>query len=95
MTWTIGKMSVAENLMELEAIYQTYVAPRTDFVALCQYDVGRFEGGTIMGAIQTHPAAIVGGTVENNPFYRDPRAIVRELSRQATGLRQTQRRRLR
>ena len=89
MTWSIGKSSVAENLMKLEAIYHRHVARRTDFVALCQYDVSRFDGATIMGAIQTHPLAIIGNTVENNTFFRDPRAILRELSRQTTGLRRT------
>lgn len=91
MTWAIGKMSVAENLIALEAVYHRFIAPRTDFVALCQYDVSRFDGGNIMGAVQTHPMTIIGNCVENNPFYRDPRAVLRGLSKEKRALRQTSR----
>ena len=80
MTWALGKMPSAEKLLEWEAFYDQYVAPRSDFVALCQYDHSRFGGSAVMSALQTHPLSIIGGIVQQNPFYRDPEDVLRELA---------------
>ncbi len=80
MTWALGKMGSSEKLLEWEAFYDMYVGPRASFVALCQYDHSRFGGSTVMNALQTHPLSIVGGIVQENPFYRDPEEVLRELA---------------
>ena len=80
MTWALGKMTTPERLLEWEAFYDTYVAPQSNFVALCQYDHIRFGGSAIMYALQTHPLSIIGGIVQENPFYRDPAEVLQELS---------------
>ena len=80
MTWALSKMPTAEKLLEWEAFYDKYVGPRADFVALCQYDHRRFGGSAIMWALQTHPLSIIGNIVQENPFYRDPEEVLRELS---------------
>ena len=80
MNWAMGKMPSAEKLLEWEAFYDQYVAPRSDFVALCQYDHSRFGGSAVMSALQTHPLTIIGGIVQENPFYRDPEDVLRELA---------------
>ena len=61
MTWALDKMPTAEKLLEWEAFYDRYVGPRSGFVALCQYDHGRFGGSVVMCALQTHPLSIIGG----------------------------------
>ena len=80
MTWALGKIPTAEKLLEWEAFYDRYVGPRAHFVALCQYDHSRFSGSAIMYALQTHPLSIVGSIAQENPFYRDPDEVLRELS---------------
>ncbi|MCZ6891239.1 MAG: MEDS domain-containing protein [Chloroflexi bacterium] len=80
MTWALGKLPTPEKLLEWEAFYDKYVGPRSNFVALCQYDQSRFGGSAIMCALQTHPLSIIGNIVQENPFYRDPGEVLQELS---------------
>ena len=80
MTWALGKLPTAEKLLEWEAFYDRYVGPRSNFVALCQYDHSRFGGSAIMCALQTHPLSIIGNIVQENPFHRDPSEVLQELS---------------
>ena len=80
MTWALAKMPTAEKLLEWEAFYDAHVGKRANFIALCQYDHTRFGGSVIMCALQTHPLSIIGNIVQENPFYRDPEEVLRELS---------------
>ena len=81
MTWALSKMPTSEKLLEWEAFYDKHVGPRADFIALCQYDHTRFGGSAIMCALETHPLSIIGNVVQQNPFYRDPEEVLRELQK--------------
>jgi len=81
MTWALSKMPSSEKLLEWEAFYDKHIGPRADFIALCQYDHTRFGGSAIMCALQTHPLSIIGNVVQQNPFYRDPEEVLRELAK--------------
>ena len=83
MTWALSKMPSSEKLLEWEAFYDTHVGPRANFIALCQYDHTRFGGSAIMCALETHPLSIIGNVVQQNPFYRDPEEVLRELQKNA------------
>jgi len=76
----LGKLPTTEKLLEWEAFYDKYVAPRANFVALCQYDQSRFGGNAIICALQTHPLSIIGNIIQENPFYRDPSEVLQEIS---------------
>lgn len=41
-------------------------------VNLCLYDLTRCSGDLIMNVLKTHPRALLGGMVIDNPYYRDP-----------------------
>jgi len=82
MTWALGKMSCSEKLLEWEAFYDRYAGHQTEFVTLCQYDHARFGGSAVMAALQTHPLAIIGDIVQENPFYRDPAETLNEVYNQ-------------
>ncbi|MFQ6026506.1 MAG: MEDS domain-containing protein [Dehalococcoidia bacterium] len=84
MTWALGKLPTTEKLLEWEAFYDQYVGHRAGFVALCQYDHSRFDGSTIMYALQTHPLSIIGDIVQENPFYRSPEEILQELAQRSS-----------
>jgi hypothetical protein len=79
MTWALGQMPNAERLLEWEVTYDIAIKPRANFIALCQYDHTRFNGKTIMYALESHPLCVIGSVVQENPFYRDPREVLREL----------------
>ena len=87
MTWALGKMPTPEKLLEWEAFYDRDIGHRANFVALCQYDHSRFGGSAVMWALQTHPLSIIGNIVQENPFYRDPEEVLREMSRSETSAR--------
>jgi hypothetical protein len=38
-----------------------------------------------MYALRTHPVVIIGGLLQENPFYVDPDAILREMREQRPG----------
>ncbi len=80
MTWALSKMPSSEKLLEWEAFYDKHIGPRANFIALCQYDHTRFGGSAIMCALETHPLSIIGNVVQQNPFYRDPGEVLRELA---------------
>ena len=82
MTWALEKMSSSEKLLEWEAFYDRYAGHQTEFVTLCQYDHARFGGSAVMAALQTHPLAIIGDIVQENPFYRDPVETLNEVYHQ-------------
>lgn len=79
MTWALHKLLHATALLEWEAYYDAYFGPRTDFVALCQYDHTCFDGSAVMYALQTHRVVILGGVLQENPFHRDPGEVLAEL----------------
>ncbi|HEY1346603.1 MAG TPA: MEDS domain-containing protein [Streptosporangiaceae bacterium] len=41
-------------------------------VNLCLYDLTRCPGDLIMDVLKTHPKALLGGMVIDNPYYLDP-----------------------
>ena len=47
------------------------------------YDTAKFGGGIVMDVLRTHPMAIVGGVLQDNPFYVPPDQFLRELRARA------------
>jgi hypothetical protein len=45
----------------------------------CTYDVSKFSSSVIMDAMRVHPAVIIGGVLQVNPFYVPPDQFLREL----------------
>jgi hypothetical protein len=50
---------------------------------ICAYDLSKFGAGTVMYALRTHPVVIIGGVLQENPFYVDPDQLLRELREQS------------
>jgi hypothetical protein len=38
---------------------------------MCQYDLNKFDGGTLYDVLNVHPVVIVGGHLLRNPFYQN------------------------
>ena len=77
--WGLTKMNNPRDEMTWEAIYDRDFAPRGDFVALCQFDLTRFSGDTIMDALRTHPLCINGTVVQKNSFHVPAKEFLNEL----------------
>jgi hypothetical protein len=48
-------------------------------MAICVYDLGKFDGHTVMDILRAHPMVLIGGIIQENPFYQPPDEFLREL----------------
>ena len=46
---------------------------------VCTYDLSRFSGDIIVDVMRTHPLVIIGGIVQENPFFVDPEEFLGQL----------------
>jgi hypothetical protein len=73
-----------EDLIAFEALVNPVLEKHDDPV-ICAYDLSRFNGAHVLDIMRTHPAAIVGGVLQQNPFNIPPEQMVRELRERAEG----------
>jgi hypothetical protein len=78
MEWVLKGVRGAEDLLEYETRVN-YVMERHDDPVICAYDLGRFGAGLIVDILRTHPWVIIGGTVQENPFFVPPAEMLEEL----------------
>jgi len=52
---------------------------RHDDAVICTYNLSRFSGDTVIDIMRTHPAVIVGGILQQNPFYVPPEQFLHEV----------------
>jgi hypothetical protein len=88
MEWAIegglGKHELLEYEAKSNAIWDNQEA--TFNPVICTYDLKKFGGDIIVDIIRTHPLIIIGGILQENPFYVPAEKFLRELqARRATG----------
>jgi hypothetical protein len=81
MEWALVDMPGIEDMMEFEMRVNT-VVPKYDDPVICAYDLSKFGATTMMFALRTHPLVIIGGLLQENPFYVDPDQFLLELREQ-------------
>jgi hypothetical protein len=81
MEWALADMAGIDDLMELETRIN-HVVPKYDHAVICAYDLTKFGASMVMYALRTHPAVIIGGLLQENPFYMDPDHLLAELREQ-------------
>jgi DcmR-like sensory protein len=79
MEWALLDKPGVENLVEYETRLN-YVLPKYKDPVICTYDLSKFGAGIVMDILRTHPVAIVGGMVHENPFYVAPDELLREMA---------------
>ena len=82
MEWALEDRPGLEDFLEFEARVN-YLAPRYDDVLCCTYDLARFGASMIMDVLRTHPVVIIGGTLQQNPFFVRPDELLSELRERA------------
>jgi hypothetical protein len=55
------------------------VLPNYDDPVICTYDANLLNGSLAMDVLRTHPSAIVGGVLYENPFFARPSEFLREV----------------
>lgn len=78
MEWAlIDRPGVAE-IVEYESRVNKLFA-RYDMVAICAYDLRQHKASVVMDILRTHPFVIIGGILQENPFYVPPDEFVEEI----------------
>jgi hypothetical protein len=72
MSWAHGQgPGVGEDLIGYESELNRIMSNFPQ-VNLCLYDLTRCSGDLIMDVLKTHPKALLGGMVIDNPYYLEP-----------------------
>jgi hypothetical protein len=78
MEWALADLPGTENLMEFETRVN-YLIPKYEDMVICAYDLTKFGASAAMDALRTHPFVIIGGLLQENPFYVSPDQLLSEI----------------
>jgi hypothetical protein len=78
MEWAVKELPGVEDLLEYETRFN-YVTARNADPVICTYDMASFGAGIIVNILRTHPYVIIGGIVQENPFFVPPDQMLQEL----------------
>ena len=78
MEWAQEDRVGVDRLAEYEAKLNR-VWPLSGDMAVCVYDLAKFGGDVIIDILRTHPLVIIGGILQENPYFVDPDEFVEEL----------------
>lgn len=84
MEWASEGHGHIDDLVEFEARVND-VWSRHDDVVICVYDLAKFSGATVVDIMRTHPMIIVGGILQENPFFVPPQDFLREIRERRAG----------
>ena len=56
-----------------------YVSPKYDDPLICAYDLSKFSSSMIIDVMRTHPVVLIGGVLQENPFFVPPNQLLLEI----------------
>ncbi len=78
MEWALEDLPGVHDLLEYETRLNEFLPEVRDPVVCC-YDLSRFEAALVIDIMRTHPMVIIGGILQENPFYVPPQEMLKEL----------------
>jgi len=78
MEWALQDLPGVHDLLEYETRLNEFLPAYRDPVVCC-YDVSRFDAAVVIDIMRTHPMVIIGGILQENPFYVPPDEMLKEL----------------
>jgi MEDS: MEthanogen/methylotroph, DcmR Sensory domain len=78
MEWALLDKPGVDDLVEYETRLN-YVLPKYADPVICAYDLTRFGSTVTMDIMRTHPVVIIGGVLQENPFFVPPDQFLLEL----------------
>lgn len=84
MDWASEGRSHIDSLIEFESRINA-VWQRHDDAVICVYDLAKFGGDAVIDIMRTHPMIIIGGILQQNPFFVPPEEFLRELRERRAG----------
>lgn len=84
MDWVSQNRSYVDEVIEFESrVNDVWI--RHDDAVVCTYYLSQFGGDTVIDIMRTHPLIIIGGILQQNPFFVPPDEFLREFrERRAT-----------
>lgn len=53
--------------------------PKYDDVVVCTYDLNQHSASVVMDILRTHPYVLIGGMMQENPYFVNPDELLSEL----------------
>jgi MEDS: MEthanogen/methylotroph, DcmR Sensory domain len=76
--WSLLDKPGVGDLVEYETRLN-YVLAKYDDPVICTYDLSKFGASVVMDIMRTHPIVIIGGVLQENPFFVPPDQFLLEL----------------
>ena len=78
MEWALEDRPGVHDIVEYEARLNAALPAQHDPV-VCVYDLSQFDGAAVIEIMRTHPMVIIGGILQENPFFVPPEQLLREI----------------
>jgi hypothetical protein len=88
MEWALVDLPGVDDLIEYETRVN-HVIPKYEDTVICAYDVSKFGASVVVDALRTHPVVIIGGLLQENPFYVPPDQFLIEIRERRSGRKST------
>ena len=77
MDWVVDGRSYVDDVVEFESRVNELWSCHDDAV-ICTYHLGKFGGEAVIDIMRTHPLVIIGGILQQNPFFVPPQQFLQE-----------------
>jgi uncharacterized protein YjhX (UPF0386 family) len=84
MDWASGDQSHIEDVIEFESRVND-VWRRYDDAVICTYHLAKLSGDAVIDIMRTHPMVIIGGQLQQNPFFMPPEEFLPEYRKRRAG----------
>ena len=84
MEWALLDKPGVDDLVEYETRLN-FVLPKYDDPVICAYDLSRFGSSVAIDIMRTHPVVIIGGMLQENPFFVPPEQFLLEIRERRSG----------
>jgi len=84
MEWALLDKPGVDDLLEYETRLNS-VLPKYDDPVICTYDLSKFNASVAIDIMRTHPVVIIGGVLQENPFFVPPDQFLAELRERRSG----------
>lgn len=85
MEWALEDRPGVHDIVEYEARLNQALPEQHDPV-VCTYDLTQFDASVVIDIMRTHPMVIIGGILQENPFFVPSEQMLQEIeARKASG----------
>lgn len=78
MEWALLDKPGVDDLVEYETRLN-HILPNYADPVVCTYDLSKFGSSVAMDIMRTHPVVIIGGVLQENPFFVSPDEFLLEI----------------